>query len=172
MSRTKQLATSGRLLCNNSGADPNTSTRKPTDRKRLLSEFRIEASSSTTKTTGLDAGASVIIRYRNSMPVLPAGEMSSAPCQAITSGHHRRQRNTRPYRLADTRHRCFLTAAGDSVGAQCTQGLLDTTSLSNGLLITVLLRLRLRRLGAGGAQFGQNCGREYCRPDGGSVGRW
>src|SRR5882757_1252556 len=55
MSRTKQLAISGSLLRNNSGADPNTSTFKPTDWKRLVSALRIDTSSSITKTIGSSA---------------------------------------------------------------------------------------------------------------------
>src|ERR1700681_3891978 len=51
MSRTRQLATSGRLLCI-SDAEPNTSTAKPTDCSKLVSALRIDASSSTTKTIG------------------------------------------------------------------------------------------------------------------------
>src|SRR3981081_1854424 len=52
MSSTRQLAMFGSVLCRNSGAEPNTSTRKPTEPKRLLSASRIDASSSMTKTTG------------------------------------------------------------------------------------------------------------------------
>src|ERR1700760_1496863 len=52
MSRTRQLATSGSLLCSISDAEPNTSTFNPTDSKRLLSALRTDASSSTTKTIG------------------------------------------------------------------------------------------------------------------------
>src|ERR1700726_4243208 len=52
MSRTRQLATSGSLLWSISGAEPNTSTPKPTDWKRLVSALRIDASSSITKTIG------------------------------------------------------------------------------------------------------------------------
>src|SRR5712675_2012281 len=44
------LATSGILICANSWAEPNSSTRKPTDRKRLLRVARIATSSSMTKT--------------------------------------------------------------------------------------------------------------------------
>ena len=55
MSRIRQLATSGSLLCRNSGAEPNTSTRRPTERNRLLSASRTDASSSTTKTIGSSA---------------------------------------------------------------------------------------------------------------------
>src|SRR3981081_4950060 len=52
MSRTRQLATSGSLLCSISGAEPNTSTRNPADLNRLVSALRIDASSSITKTIG------------------------------------------------------------------------------------------------------------------------
>src|ERR1700730_15667232 len=61
MSRTRQLATSGRLLRMNSVADPNSSTCKPTDSTRRLMARRTEGSSSTTKT--MEAG-SVIYRHR------------------------------------------------------------------------------------------------------------
>src|SRR5712691_9372885 len=59
-----ELATSGSLLCRNSVAEPNTATRKPTDRKRLQSELRIDASSSTTKAIDCDSGGSVIFFHR------------------------------------------------------------------------------------------------------------
>src|ERR1700676_1168875 len=52
MSRTRQLAISGSLLCSISGAEPNTLTPRPTDWKRLVSALRIDASSSITKTIG------------------------------------------------------------------------------------------------------------------------
>src|SRR5467141_3830187 len=50
ISRTRQLATFGILICANSWAEPNSSTRKPIDRKRLLRVARIAISSSMTKT--------------------------------------------------------------------------------------------------------------------------
>src|ERR1700736_4078093 len=61
MSRTRQLAPSGRLLFINSIADPNSSTCKPTDSTRRLMARRTEGSSSTTKTMEVD---SVIYRHR------------------------------------------------------------------------------------------------------------
>ena len=54
------LGASGSLLCRNSGADPNTSARKPTERKRLASALRREGSSSMTSTTGCNSGASFV----------------------------------------------------------------------------------------------------------------
>src|SRR5271166_1506147 len=62
MSSTRQLATSGSLLLSSSGAEPNSSTRRSTDRNRLASALRTEASSSTTKTIGRDCGSSFFIR--------------------------------------------------------------------------------------------------------------
>src|ERR1700732_4725161 len=61
MSRTRQLAPSGRLLFINSIADPNSSTCKPTDSTRRLMARRTEGSSSTTKT--MEVG-SVTDRHR------------------------------------------------------------------------------------------------------------
>src|SRR3954471_5981815 len=63
MSRTRQLGTSGSLLCRNSGAEPNVSAPSPTDRKRLVSALRSEGSSSITNTTGGRSGASFVIRH-------------------------------------------------------------------------------------------------------------
>src|SRR5271166_5852983 len=62
MSSTRQLATSGSLLLSSSGAEPNSSTRRSTDRNRLVSALRTDASSSTTKTIGRDCGSSFFIR--------------------------------------------------------------------------------------------------------------
>src|SRR5260370_40933502 len=50
ISRTRQLARSAILICANSWAEPNSSTRKPTDRKRLLRVARMATSSSMRKT--------------------------------------------------------------------------------------------------------------------------
>src|SRR5258707_12008997 len=63
MSRTRQLGTSGSLLCRNSGAEPNVSAPSPTDRKRLVSALRSEGSSSITNTTGGSSGASFVMRH-------------------------------------------------------------------------------------------------------------
>src|SRR5690242_17361446 len=52
MSSTRQLTTSGSLLCKSSGAEPNAITSNPTDRKRLVSALRMDTSSSTTNTIG------------------------------------------------------------------------------------------------------------------------
>src|SRR5580692_3104343 len=50
ISRIRQLGAFGRLLCRNSCAELKSSTCKPTDRIRLLSALRTDASSSTTNT--------------------------------------------------------------------------------------------------------------------------
>src|ERR1700723_1675035 len=50
-SSTRQLGASGRWLRRNSGAEPNPSTRSPTDSTSRLMARRIDGSSSTTKTT-------------------------------------------------------------------------------------------------------------------------
>src|SRR5258706_2905772 len=52
ISRTRQLAISGRLLLMNSDADPNISTCRPTDSTRRLMARQTDGSSSTTKTMG------------------------------------------------------------------------------------------------------------------------
>ena len=65
MSRTRQLATSGRLLFINSVADPNSSTCKPTDSTRRLMARRTEGSSSTTKT--MEAGSPIYRTRQNEL---------------------------------------------------------------------------------------------------------
>src|SRR3977135_3414255 len=62
MSSTRQLGTSGSLLRSNSDPEPKSADCRPTDRNRLASALRIEASSSTTKTMGVDLGSSFIDR--------------------------------------------------------------------------------------------------------------
>src|ERR1700730_6839622 len=62
MSSTRQLGTSGSLLRSNSDPEPKSADCRPTDRNRLASALRIEASSSTTKTMGVDFGSSFIDR--------------------------------------------------------------------------------------------------------------
>src|SRR4029434_9480568 len=61
-SRTRQQAASGRFAAKNSAVDANASTRSPTDRIRLLTAPRNEASSSTRKTTGTALEGSVFMR--------------------------------------------------------------------------------------------------------------
>src|SRR5262245_9948005 len=60
-SRTRQQAASGRFAAKNSAVDANASTRRPTDRIRLLTAPRNEASSSTRKTTGTALEGSVFM---------------------------------------------------------------------------------------------------------------
>src|SRR5438128_8432653 len=62
MSSTRQLGASGSLLRSNSDPEPKSADCRPTDRNRLASALRIEASSSTTKTMGVDFGSSFIDR--------------------------------------------------------------------------------------------------------------
>jgi hypothetical protein len=54
--------------------EPNTSTCKPTDQKRLPIDLRHEASSSTTKPIGCDSGGYVILPLD-----LPAGDLERGP---------------------------------------------------------------------------------------------
>src|SRR5260370_4380088 len=63
MSRTRQLTTSGSLVCSNSEAEPNTSTPRSIDRKRLVNATRMEGSSSTTNTIGSNLDGSFIIHH-------------------------------------------------------------------------------------------------------------
>src|SRR5258706_2505103 len=51
MSRTRQLVTSGLLVCRNSWPEPNSSTCNPTDSTRRWIARESDGSSSTTKTT-------------------------------------------------------------------------------------------------------------------------
>src|ERR1700730_13769232 len=64
MSSTRQLGTSGSLLRSNSDPEPKSADCRPTDRNRLASALRIETSSSTTKTMGVDCGSSFFIARR------------------------------------------------------------------------------------------------------------
>src|SRR3954471_6372887 len=95
MSRTRQLATSGNSLSNSSRAEPNTSARKPTDRKRFESALRIEGSSSTTKTMASLSTASV-------MRCPPPKRLSLADQASVHAGQLDRRQEGRPPRSSDS----------------------------------------------------------------------
>src|SRR5882724_3344669 len=76
ISRTRQLATSGILICANSRAEPNNSTRKPTDRKRLLRVARTATSSSMTKTIRSGAPAGVSSDFGRPVTACPLDAMA------------------------------------------------------------------------------------------------
>src|SRR5271168_2559854 len=83
ISSTKQLGAFGRLLCNNSGADPNTLTRKPTDWKRLASDSRMAKSSSMTRTTGSSPATPLGNVGRVVTGVQPSDAIASYPSQRV-----------------------------------------------------------------------------------------
>src|SRR4249919_3817404 len=94
-SRIRQHAPSGRLAAKNSGADAKASTRRPTDRIKLPSAPRTDASSSTTKTTGGDMEGSFltrsVIEYRaRRYEILNRAAHLPTP----TNYHHALQRST------------------------------------------------------------------------------
>src|SRR3954453_23499218 len=94
MSRTRQLATSGSSLSSSSRAEPNTSARKPTDRKRFESALGIEGSSSTTKTMASLSTASV-------MRCPPPQRLSLADQVSVHAGQPGRRQGRRPPRSSD-----------------------------------------------------------------------
>src|SRR5258707_10052630 len=105
MSRTRQLGTSGSLLCRNSGAEPNVSAPSPTDRKRLVSALRSEGSSSITNTTGGSSGTSFVIHHgtlathRENRSAALYGSGSCPSAVDFDDRAAERQRHTLPWRL-------------------------------------------------------------------------